>query len=160
MNRTIISIEVQDHGGKEANIIVRGERNNQIFFEEQFDYKYEDKHSLRLHLLKGRFMEKFPKLGESLGILCIRKLFNDITIRSKFVGVPDYRVIDKQKLTLEVVENRLKDIAQKHNIDLMNESVLYLYSEEYGSLTNEIADILYPRYGFKGIYPTPKLRTE
>ena len=39
MNRTIISIEVQDHGGKEANIIVRGERNNQIMFEEQFDYK-------------------------------------------------------------------------------------------------------------------------
>lgn len=38
MNRTIISIEVQDHGGKEANIIVRGERNNQIMFEEQSDY--------------------------------------------------------------------------------------------------------------------------
>ncbi|MGP1624288.1 hypothetical protein [Bacteroides heparinolyticus] len=91
MNRTIISIEVQDHGGKDANIIVRGERNNQIMFEEQFDYKDEDKHSLRLHLLKERFMERFPKLGESLGILCIRKLFNDITIRSKFVGVPDYR---------------------------------------------------------------------
>jgi hypothetical protein len=30
MNRTIISIEIQDHSGKEANIIVRGERNNQI----------------------------------------------------------------------------------------------------------------------------------
>jgi hypothetical protein len=43
MNRTIISIEVQDHGGKEANIIVRGERNNQIMFEEQFDYKDEEK---------------------------------------------------------------------------------------------------------------------
>ncbi|WP_314819726.1 hypothetical protein [Alloprevotella tannerae] len=63
MNRTIISIEVQDHGGKEANMIVRGERNNQIMFEEQFDYKDEDKHYLRLHLLKGRFMEKYrPKL--------------------------------------------------------------------------------------------------
>ena len=95
MNRTIISIEVQDHGGKEANIIVRGERNNQIMFEEQFDYKDEDKHSLRLHLLKGRFMEKFPKLGESLGILCIRKLFNDITIRSKMKVNPDYRTLDK-----------------------------------------------------------------
>lgn len=91
MNRTIISIEVQDHGGKEANIIVRGERNNQIFFEEQFDYKDEEKHSLRLHLLKGRFMEKFPQLGDSLGILCIRKLFNDITIRSKMKANPDYR---------------------------------------------------------------------
>ena len=39
MNKTIISIEVQDHGGKEANIIVRGERNNQIMFEEKFDYR-------------------------------------------------------------------------------------------------------------------------
>ena len=45
MNRTIISIEVQDNGGKEANIIVRGERNNQIMFEEQFDYKDEEKTS-------------------------------------------------------------------------------------------------------------------
>lgn len=91
MNRTIISIEVQDHGGKDANIIVRGEGNNQTMFEEQFDYKDEEKHSLRLHLLKGRFMEKFPKLGDSLGILCIRKLFNDITIRSKMKANPDYR---------------------------------------------------------------------
>jgi hypothetical protein len=38
MNRTIISIEVQDNGGKEAIIIVTGERNNQIMFEEQFTY--------------------------------------------------------------------------------------------------------------------------
>ena len=42
----------------------------------------------------------------------------------------------------------------------MDESLLYLYNKEYGSLTNEIADILYSRYGFKGIYPTPKLRME
>lgn len=56
MNRTIISIEVQDNGGKEANIIVKGERNNQIMFEERFDYKDEEKHSLRFHLLKGRSM--------------------------------------------------------------------------------------------------------
>lgn len=41
MNKTIISAEVQNHGGKEANIIVRGERNNQIMFEEQFYYKDE-----------------------------------------------------------------------------------------------------------------------
>ena len=95
MNRTIISIEVQDYGGKEANIIVRGERNNQIFFEEQFDYKDEKKHSLRLHLLKERFMEKLPKLGESLGILCLRKLYNDITIRSKMKVNPDYRKLNK-----------------------------------------------------------------
>ena len=92
---TIISIEIQDRGSKEANIIVKGERNNQIMFEEQFDYKDEEKYSLRLHLLKGRFMEKFSKLGESVGILCIRKLFNDITIRSKMKANPDYRTLDK-----------------------------------------------------------------
>lgn len=91
MNRTIISIEVQDHGGTEAAIIVRGERNNQIMFE----YKDEEKHSLRLHLLSERFHRKFPQLGDSLGILCIRKLFNDITIRSKMKANPDYRTIDK-----------------------------------------------------------------
>lgn len=95
MNRTIISIEVQDYGGKEANIIVRGERNGLIMFEEEFDYKNEEKHSLRLRLLKVRFIEKFPKLGESLSILCLRKLFNDITIRSKMKANPDYR--DRKK---------------------------------------------------------------
>ena len=88
-------MEVQDRGGKEAKIIVKGARNNQIMFEEQFDYKDEEKYSLRLHLLKGRFMEKFSKLGESVGILCIRKLFNDITIRSKMKANPDYRTLDK-----------------------------------------------------------------
>lgn len=160
MNRTIISIEVQDNGDKEATIIVKGERNNQVMFEEQFAYKDEEKHPLRLHLLKERFMEKDFADGKSLGIMSIRKLFKDIAERSKSVGVPDYRNIEKQKLTLGIVENRLKEIAQRHNIDLMDESILYLYSKEYGSLTNEIADILYPRYGFKGIYPTPKLRTE
>lgn len=160
MNRTIISIEVQDNGGTEATIIVKGERNNQIMFEEQFAYSDSEKHPLRLHLLKERFMKKYFAEAKSLGIMSIRKLLKDITERSKSVGVPDYRDIEKQKLTLGIVENRLKEIAQRHNIDLMDESILYLYSKEYGSLTNEIADILYPRYGFKGIYPTPKLRAE
>lgn len=64
-------------------------------FEEQFDYKDEEKHSLRHLLLKERFMEKFPKLGESLGILCIRKLFNDIAIWSKMKVNPEYRTLDK-----------------------------------------------------------------
>ena len=91
MNKTIISIEVQDHGGKEANIIVRGERNNQIMFEEQFGYKDEEKHPLRLHLLKERFMNKDLAEGKNLGVMSIRKLFKDITERSKAVGVPDYR---------------------------------------------------------------------
>lgn len=44
MNKTIISIEVQDYGGKEANIIVRGERNGLIMFKKEFDYN-EEKHS-------------------------------------------------------------------------------------------------------------------
>lgn len=57
MNKTIISIEAQDNGDKEATIIVRGERNNQIMFEEKFDYKDEEKHPLRLHLLKDRFIK-------------------------------------------------------------------------------------------------------
>lgn len=83
MNRTIISIEVQAHNGKEATIIVKGEQNNQIMFEKQFEYKDEEKHSLRLHLLSERFHRKLPQLGDSLGVFCIRKLFNDITIRSK-----------------------------------------------------------------------------
>ncbi|WP_303236155.1 hypothetical protein [Phocaeicola coprophilus] len=48
MSRTIISIEVQDSGDKEAIIIVRGERNSQIMFEKTFSYKDEKKHSLRL----------------------------------------------------------------------------------------------------------------
>lgn len=91
MNKTIISIEVQDYGDKKATIIVRGERNNQIMFEETFDYKDEEKYPLRLHLLKERFINKFPKLGDSLGIICLRKLFNDITTRSKIKANPDYR---------------------------------------------------------------------
>ena len=76
MNRTIISIEVQAHNGKEATIIVKGEQNNQIMFEKQFEYKDEEK-------LSERFHRKLPQLGDSLGVFCIRKLFNDITIRSK-----------------------------------------------------------------------------
>ena len=93
MNRTIISIEVQEYGGKESNII-RGERNNQIMFEEQFDYKDEEKHSLRLHLLLEKFHCKFPQSGHSLGIPCIRKLLNDITEHSHIKA--NYRVREKQ----------------------------------------------------------------
>lgn len=95
MNKTIISIEVQDNGDKEATISVTGERNNQILFEEKFDYSDNNKHPLRLHLLKERFTKSFPKLGDSLGVLCISKLFKDITIRSKIKANPDYRTIDK-----------------------------------------------------------------
>jgi|GEM_PF-482710 hypothetical protein len=91
MNRTIISIELQDEGGTEATIIVKGERNNQIMFEEQFAYEDKEKHPLRLHLLKERFIEKHFAEGKSLGVMSIHKLLKDITERSKSVGVPDYR---------------------------------------------------------------------
>lgn len=95
MNKTIISIEVQDYGDKEATIIIKGERNNQILFEEHFAYQDDNKSPLRLHLLKERFMNKYFAEGKNLGVMSIRKLFKDITERSKFVGVPDYRTIDK-----------------------------------------------------------------
>lgn len=45
MNRTIISIELQDNGRTEATIIVKGERYNQIMFEEQFAY-YDNERSI------------------------------------------------------------------------------------------------------------------
>lgn len=38
-----------------------------------------------------RFMEEFTKLGNNIGILCVRKLFNNITIRSKMKVHFDYR---------------------------------------------------------------------
>lgn len=64
-------------------------------FEEQFEYKDEEKHPLSFHLLKRRFMDKCIVEGKSLGVMSIRKLFKDITERSKSVGVPDYRVKEK-----------------------------------------------------------------
>ena len=60
---------------------------------------------MRLHLLKERLMKKFPKLGESLGILCPRKLFNDIAIRSKMKANPDYSVdftLEKRSVSTQV----------------------------------------------------------
>lgn len=36
MNRTIISIEVQDESDRKTIIITRGERNSQMMFEETF----------------------------------------------------------------------------------------------------------------------------
>ena len=95
MNKTMISIEVQDEGGTDALIIVRGERNDKIMFEEEFDYKDAEKHTLRLHMLKEQFLNKFPILGYSLGVVCIRKLLNDLTTCGKMKINPDYRTIDK-----------------------------------------------------------------
>lgn len=96
MNRTIISIEVQDNGGKEATIIVTGERNNQILFEEQFDYNDENKHPLRLHLLIDKFLNNNGiAKGENMAIPSITKLLNDIKLRSKIKTNADYTVRDK-----------------------------------------------------------------
>lgn len=65
----------------------------------------------------------------------------------------------EENLTLEIVEERLKELAKEHNLDLMNERVLVLYSQKYSGMTNEIADILSPRYGFIGDYPIQKENT-
>ena len=134
MNRTIISIEVQDEGGKEANIIVRGERNNQIMFEEQFDYKDEYKHSLRLHLLSERFHRKFPQLGDSLGILCIRKLFNDITIRSKMKVNPDYREKEHTQFTLEDYRAFCRKYLPEQNVDIIENNWKSIQSLPKGTI--------------------------
>ena len=40
----------------------------------------------------------------------------------------DYRLLST--LTLELVESRLKEISQRHNLDITDESLLYLYSKE------------------------------
>lgn len=61
-----------------------------------------------------------------------------------------------KKLTLGLVESRLQELSKEHNLDIMDEKLLVLYCKKYGSLTNEIVDILCPRYGFHGIYPTKK----
>lgn len=96
MNRTIISIEVQDHGGKEATIIVKGERNNQILFEEHFAYQDDNKHPLRLHLLIDKFLNNHGiAKGENMAIPSISKLLNDIKLRSKIKTNADYTVRDK-----------------------------------------------------------------
>ena len=63
-----------------------------------------------------------------------------------------------KKLTLELVENRLQELSKEHKLDIMNEKLLVLYYKKYGNLTNEIADILCTRYGFRGIYPTKQNR--
>lgn len=112
MNRTIISIEVQDNGDKEAAIIVKGERNNQILFEEQFSYSDNEKHPLRLHLLKERFINKDFAEGKSLSIMSIRKLFKDITERSKSVGVPDYRETDLSQPCISA--KQIRDMVLKN----------------------------------------------
>lgn len=137
MNRTIISIEVQDNGDKEATIIVKGERNKQILFEEQFIYKDEEKHPLRLHLLKERFMQKDYAEGKSLGVMSIRKLFKDITERSKSVGVPDYR--DAEKQNIREVLTRLHEISRELNKPFDSGDVIVEYSQRYGTLSAEIS---------------------
>ena len=54
MNKTIISIEIQDEGSKDAEIIVIGERNQKILFQEKFVFNSED-YPLRLHILSDEY---------------------------------------------------------------------------------------------------------
>lgn len=54
----------------------------------------------------------------------------------------------EENITLEIVEERLKKIAKEHNLELLDEQVLAYYCEQYGGLYDEIADIVFPRYGF------------
>ncbi|KAA6315267.1 hypothetical protein EZS27_034248 [termite gut metagenome] len=89
------SIELQDEGGKETTIIVKGKRNNQILFEENFDYSDENKCPLRLYLLKEHFMRKYFAERKTLAVMSIRKLLRNIMERSKFMANPDYKTIDK-----------------------------------------------------------------
>lgn len=72
MNRTIISIEQTDGGGKEGTIVVSGERNGCILFEEHFDVSAKD-NLLNLFILQ----EELPP-DKSLATKCLSKLLNDI----------------------------------------------------------------------------------
>jgi hypothetical protein len=115
MNKTIISIEVQDYGDKEATIIVRGERNNQIMFEEHFEYKDEKVHPLRLHFMKEEFMN-MPFVGRKpLAIMSISKLLKDITERREFMINYDYR--DREVLTnyRRTTFSEIRGIFRKQN---------------------------------------------
>jgi len=88
MNKTIISVEIQDNGSKAATITVTGERSNQILFEEQFEYEDEEKHPLRLHFLIDRFLNgNGIAKGENIATTCISKLLNDIKLRSIYTYI-------------------------------------------------------------------------
>lgn len=96
MDRKIISIELQNNGGKEATIRVRWERNNQIFFEVHFDHQDDNKRSLQLHL----FIDKYPRgvaKGKDMATIYIRKLLKDITERSHIKFNAGYQLRDKGK---------------------------------------------------------------
>ena len=56
----------------------------------------------------------------------------------------------EENITLEIVEERLKKIAKEHNLELLDEHVLVIYGEMYGGMMHNIADIIFPRYGFMG----------
>ena len=89
MNETIIKIKILD-----ATIIVTGERNRTFMFEEEFTYADKEKPILRLHYLKQRAL-KYPELCGKLSIVCIRKILNGLSLKSKSAGIPDYRTIEK-----------------------------------------------------------------
>ena len=94
MNETIIKIKILDDGSNDATIIVTGERNRTFMFEEEFAYADKEKPILRLHYLKQRAL-KYPELCGKLSIVCIRKILNGLSLKSKPAGIPDYRTIEK-----------------------------------------------------------------
>lgn len=50
--------------------------DSQILFEELYKYHDEEKHPLRLHLLKEEYVEEgYRAEGKILGVMCIQKLF-------------------------------------------------------------------------------------
>ena len=51
-------------------------------------------------------------------------------------------------LTLEIVEERIKQLSVKHKLPLRHPKVLWYYGKEYGGLPKNIADIVFPLHGF------------
>lgn len=72
-------------------------------------------------------MEKSPELGDSLGILCIRKLLNDIIIRSKPKANSDYKTNDKQVLSLQSSTGQTFETIKKHLMPVENRPIIKKY---------------------------------
>lgn len=50
----------------------------------------------------------------------------------------------EEKLTLEIVEERIKKLSSKHELPLRHPKVLWYYGKEYGGLPKDIADVIFP----------------
>lgn len=54
----------------------------------------------------------------------------------------------EENLTLEIVEERIKELSNKHKLPLRHPKVLWYYGNEYGWLPKDIADIVFPLHGY------------